>query len=220
VEPEDDLVLPETWRRRPWIPYLILVAVIALVLGSGLAMNKALQPVVPPALASCKTATPLGPHTFTGRQPICILPGKTYTATVNTTAGQFVIRLLPDFAPVTVNNFVVLAVSGYYNGLAFWDSQDWEVQGGDPNGNGTGGPGYSLPEETTPMLKWDAGSVGMARVPGGPINGSQFFIVKSTWPHGGPNQVYDHFGTVVTGLDKVTAIAIGDRINTVTITVS
>jgi cyclophilin family peptidyl-prolyl cis-trans isomerase len=60
----------------------------------------------------------------------------------------------------------------------------------------------------------------MARIPGGPINGSQFFIVKSSWPNGGPTAEYNRFGTVTAGLDKVSAISAGDRINTVTITVS
>ena len=220
AEPEDQLALPETWRRHPWIPYLIVVAVLAVVLGAGLAMDKALQPVVPPALSNCATAAVLAPHEYAARQPICIQRNKRYTATLNTTQGQIVIELLPEVAPVTVNNFVVLAVNGYYNGLTFWDAPDWEVQAGDPNGNGTGGPGYNLPEEPTPEFKWTAGAVGMARVPGGPINGSQFFIVKSSWPNGGPASVYNRFGTVLSGLDKVSAISAGDRINTVTITVS
>jgi peptidylprolyl isomerase len=220
VESEDDVILPEAWRRRPWIPYLIMVAVLAVVLGAGFAMNKALQPVVPPQLSDCKTAVSLAPHEYSGRQPICILPNKTYTATLDTTQGKIVIQLLPQVAPVTVNNFVILAVNGYYNGLTFWDAPDWEVQAGDPKGNGTGGPGYNLPEEPTPEFTWDPGSVGMARIPGGPINGSQFFIVKSSWPNGGPNAVYNRFGTVISGLDKVSAISAGDRINTVTITVS
>ncbi len=218
--PEDELVLPETWRRHPWIPYLIMLAVLAVVLGAGLAMNKALQPVVPPALSNCTTSAVLAPHEYAGRQPICIQRGKTYTATLNTTQGQIVIQLLPEVAPVTVNNFVVLAVNGYYDGLTFWDAPDWEIQGGDPKGDGTGGPGYNLPEEPAPRLKWVAGAVGMARVPGGPINGSQFFIVKTFWPNGGPSSVYNRFGTVISGLDKVSAISAGDRINTVTISVS
>lgn len=220
VEPEDEPAFPEAWRRRPWIPYVIMVALLAAVLGAGLAMNKALQPVVPAALSSCKTAVVLAPHEYAGRQPICIQPGKVYTATLYTTQGVIVIRMLPEVAPVTVNNFVVLAVNGYYNGLTFWDSPDWEVQAGDPNGNGTGGPGYNLPEEPTPTFTWDPGAVGMARVPGGPINGSQFFIIKSTWPNGGPAAVYNRFGSVIAGQDKVSAISAGDRINTVTITVS
>lgn len=220
VEPEDDVKLPDAWRKRPWIPYLIMVAVLAVVLGAGFAMNTALQPVVAPQLAGCKTAIVLGPHEFAGRQPICIQPNKVYTATLDTTQGKVVIRLLPEVAPVTVNNFVVLAVNGYYNGLAFWDAPDWEVQAGDPKGNGTGGPGYNLPEEATPTFTWDPGAVGMARVPGGPINGSQFFVIKSAWPNGGPTAVYNRFGTVTSGLDKISAISAGDRINTITISVS
>jgi peptidylprolyl isomerase len=220
VEPEDEVMLPETWRKRPWIPYLIMVAILAVVLGAGFAMNKALQPVVPPQLSDCKTAIILAPHEYAGRQPICILPNKKYTATLDTTQGKIVINLLPEVAPVTVNNFVVLAVNGYYNGLTFWDVPDWEAQGGDPRGNGTGGPGYNLPEESTPTFTWDPGAVGMARIPGGPINGSQFFIIKSAWPNGGPTTVYNRFGTVTAGLDKVSALSAGDRINTVTITVS
>ena len=220
VEPEDELILPETWRRRPWIPYLVIVAILAVVIGAGLAMNKALQPAASPQLANCKTAAVLAPHEYAARQPICILPNKKYTATLYTAAGQFDIQLHPENAPETVNNFVVLAVNGYYNGLQFWDTQSWEVQGGDPNENGQGGPGYTLPDEPTPNLKWLPGAVGMARVPGGPINGSQFFIVKTSWPNGNPNQTYNYFGTVVTGLDKVSALQPGDRINTITITVS
>ncbi len=220
AEPEDDVMLSEAWRKRPWIPYLIMVAVLAVVLGAGFAMNKALQPVVPPPLADCKTAVVMGPHEYAGRQPICIQPNKVYTATLDTTQGKIVIQLIPQVAPVTVNNFVVLAVNGYYNGLTFWDAPDWEVQAGDPKGNGTGGPGYNLPEEPSPELTWNPGAVGMARVPGGPINGSQFFIVKSSWPNGAPTTVYNRFGTVISGLDKVSALSAGDRINTVTITVS
>jgi cyclophilin family peptidyl-prolyl cis-trans isomerase len=156
---------------------------------------------------------------FIGRQPICILPNKNYSATVHTTAGDFVIKLLPQYAPVTVNNFVVLAVKGYYNGLSFWDVQDWEVQGGDPLGNGRGGPGYTLPDEPT-SLAWDPGAVGMARIVGGSVNGSQFFITKGAWPNGGPSAVYNRFGTLTSGLDKASGLAVGDRINSITINVS
>jgi len=221
LDPEEEFILPETWRRRPWIPVVLIVAILALVAGAGVAMDKALQPVVPAALASCKTSTQLGPHAYAGRQPICIQANKNYTATLYTTQGNIVIKLHPEYAPVTVNNFVVLAVNGYYNGLTFWDAPDWEVQGGDPLGNGRGGPGYTLPEEKTNGLLWDPGSVGMARIPSGPVNGSQFFITKLPWPGAGPTATYNYFGEVTSGLtDHVSAITPGDRINTVTIAVS
>ena len=216
----DEGALPEAWRGRAWAPILIVAIVVGAVLGAGLLADKALEHQVPAALAGCQTSTQIAPHEFLGPQPICITAGSKYQATVNTTQGAFVIQLYPQIAPTTVNNFIVLAIHGYYNGLTFWDAPDWEVQAGDPKGNGTGGPGYNLPEEPTPEFTWDPGAVGMARIPGGPINGSQFFIVKSTWPNGGPTTVYNRFGTVISGLDKVSAISAGDRINTVTITVS
>jgi len=219
--PEAEAVdVPEAWKKRPWVPYLIMAIVVAAVLGSGLALQQAVAQPKPPALAGCKTSTAIGVHAFIAAQPICIVPNRKYTATLNTTQGQVVIELLPDTAPVTVNNFIVLALNGYYTGSPFWKSEDWVVQAGDPNGNGTGGPGYNLPEEPNSFLKWALGSVGMARVPGGPINGSQFFIVKGAWPGAGATATYNRFGTVVSGMDKIQAITTVDRINSITIAVT
>ena len=212
--------VPEAWKRRPWVPYLIMAIIVAAVLGSGLALQQAVTQPRPQALANCKTSTAVGVHAFIAAQPICIVPNRKYTATLNTTQGKIVIELLPDTAPVTVNNFIVLALNGYYNGSAFWDSEDWVVQAGDPNGNGTGGPGYNLPEEPASFLKWNSGSVGMARIPGGPINGSQFFIVKGTWPGTGPTATYNRFGTVIAGSDKLQAITSTDKINSISIAVT
>ncbi len=170
--------LPESWKKRPWVPYLIMAIVVALVLGSGLALQQAVKQPRPVSLANCKTSTAIGVHAFISAQPICIVSNHKYQATVTTSQGQFVIELLPDTAPITVNNFIVLALNGYFTNNTFWKTEDWVVQSGDPTGTGTGGPGYNLPEEPASFLKWDAGSVGMARIPGGPVNGSQFFIVK------------------------------------------
>jgi cyclophilin family peptidyl-prolyl cis-trans isomerase len=113
----------------------------------------------------------------------------------------------------------VLAVHGYYTGLEFWKSEDWVVQAGDPLNNGTGGPGYNLPDESNAQ-PWGVGSVGMARVPGGAINGSQFFIQKADWPGSGPTAVYNRFGTVTSGMDKVQALLGSDTILSVKIKVS
>ena len=219
--PEAEAVeLPEGWKKRPWVPYLIMAIVIALVLGSGLALQQGVKQPRPLPLANCEPSTAIGVHTFISAQPVCILPNHKYEATLNTTQGQVVIELLPDTAPVTVNNFIVLALNGYYTGSPFWKSEDWVVQSGDPRGNGTGGPGYNLPEEPASFLKWDAGSVGMARIPGGPVNGSQFFIVRGTWPGAGPTATYNRFGTVVSGLDKVSALTTTDKISSIAISVT
>jgi cyclophilin family peptidyl-prolyl cis-trans isomerase len=215
----DDADLPEAWRRRPWVPILILAVVVAAVLGAGLAVDQALNPSPPSALANCKTSTQIGPHDFIGPQPICLLATRKYQATINTTQGQIVIQLLPEIAPVTVNNFVVLAVNGYYSGLTFWKSEDWVVQSGDPGGDGRGGPGYTLPDEPNTTPTWALGAVGMARVPGGKVNGSQFFIEKLAWPGTGPTATYNRFGTVVLGMDKVLLLTSTDRITSITIKV-
>ena len=215
----EEVELAEAWVGRSWAPLLAVAIVIGAVLGTGLLVDKALEPQVPAALAGCQTSTQIAPHEFIGPQPICISPLYTYVATVNTTQGPIVIQLHPEIAPVTVNNFIVLAIHGYYNGLTFWDSETWVIQGGDPLGNGRGGPGYTLPDEPNTDA-WDLGSVGMARVPGGPLNGSQFFIEKAAWPGGGPTAVYNRFGTVISGLDKAQLIQTTDSITSITIKVS
>ena len=216
----EEAELPEAWRKRPWVPLSIMGVVIAVVLGSGLLMDQALKTPTPSALSGCASSTRTGPHTFIGPQPICIVPSKKYIATINTTQGAIVVRLHPEIAPVTVNNFVVLATHGYYNGLTFWDAQSWEVQGGDPMGNGRGGPGYNLPDEPNFHPTWAAGAVGMARVPGGAVSGSQFFIQKSAWPGAGATAVYNRFGTVISGLAAVQLLTTADHITSITISVT
>lgn len=220
TQDDDGTDLPEAWRRRPWIPALIAAAVIAAVLGAGLAMDQTLKSPRPSALAGCVTSTQTGPHQFMGRQPICISAAHTYQATINTTQGQIVIQLYPEIAPVTVNNFIVLALDGYYNGMP-WRTEDWVVQSGDPAGDGRGGPGYTLPNEPNTAPSWGLGAVGMARPTAAPINGSQFFIERAAWPGKGPTAVYNRFGTVITGMDKVQLLsAPSDHITSITIQVA
>src|SRR5438445_10324451 len=124
--------LPEAWKKRPWVPYSIMAIVIAAVVGSGLALQQAVTQPRATALAGCRTSAAVGVHAYIAAQPICIIPNHKYTATLNTTQGKIVIELLPDTAPVTVNNFIVLALDGYYNGSQFWKSETWVVQTCDP----------------------------------------------------------------------------------------
>ncbi|MGH7763646.1 MAG: peptidylprolyl isomerase [Candidatus Dormibacteraceae bacterium] len=218
AEPEDGGF--EWGGRRSWVTLLVLGIVIAVVLGSGLLVDKALELPVPPALAGCHTSVQVAPREFLGPQPMCINASQSFDATINTTQGAIVVHLYPEIAPVTVNNFVVLAIHGYYNGLTFWDSESWVVQAGDPLNNGRGGPGYNLPDEPNYSPAWDLGAVGMARVQGGAVNGSQFFIEKAAWPGSGPTAVYNRFGTVTAGLDKAQALTATDTITSITIKVS
>src|SRR5581483_5578433 len=136
---------------------------------------------------------------------------KRYQATVHTTRGDFVIQLVdPKVAPQTVNNFVAIAQEHYYDGLTFHRVvPGFVVQGGDPLGNGTGGPAYKLPDESNPS-KWSRGTVGMASSAAG-VSGSQFFITIGDAPFLASNGVYNHFGDVISGMEVIDTIRQGDR---------
>jgi len=216
VEPDELEGAPR--GRQALLALLVMAVLIAAVVASGLLINKALE-APSKALANCATSTQISSHEFIGPQPMCITASQQPEATITTSQGDIVIKLHPEIAPVTVNNFVVLAIHGYYTGLQFWKAEDWVVQAGDPLNNGRGGPGYNLPDEPSAQA-WELGAVGMARVPGGSVNGSQFFIQKAPWPGSGPNAVYNRFGTVTSGMDKVQAISGSDTINSITIKVS
>ena len=184
--PADDATqLPPRWQGQLWRPLLISAIIIAAVLASGLAMSDALKAPRPAALASCITSTQTSTYHFIGPQPICITPRHAYQATVNTTKGPITIQLYPEIAPVTVNNFIVLALNGYYNGMPI-TTQDWVVQSGDPTGDGRGGPGYTLPDEPNSSPAWGLGAVGMARPIGSPVNRSQVCLHRPAWPRNGP----------------------------------
>jgi peptidyl-prolyl cis-trans isomerase B (cyclophilin B) len=156
------------------------------------------------------------------KQPpaMCIDLAKTYRATVRTPRGAFTILLDPRSAPVTVNNFVVLAESHFYDGLTFHRVEPgFVVQGGDPAGDGSGGPAYKLPAETVAQ-DWSRGAVGMASSPAG-VNGSQFFVLLGDAQYLKTSGVYNHFGLVdPAGMRVVDAIAKGDRIDGVDVAVS
>jgi cyclophilin family peptidyl-prolyl cis-trans isomerase len=129
--------------------------------------------------------------------------GKTYTVTLKTTMGDIVIELDSKATPVTANNFVFLAQQGFYDNTIFHRTiKGFMIQGGDPKGTGTGGPGYQFKDE--PVTKeYLRGTVAMAN--SGPnTNGSQFFIMHADYPL--PKN-YVIFGQVTSGLDVVDKIA-------------
>jgi len=210
---------PPPRGRQAWLAVIAMAAAVVVFGGAGWLVQKAVEPASPAELAGCATSTQIGPHQYIGPQPMCITAKEKLEATIHTDHGDIVIQLAPEVAPVTVNNFVVLATHGFYNGLEFWKAEDWVIQGGDPLADGRGGPGYNLPVETT-TTPWGVGAVGMARIPGGPVNGSQFFIQKAAWPSPGPAVPYNRFGTVTKGLDIVQAIQVTDTISSITIKVS
>lgn len=145
---------------------------------------------------------------------------KKYSVTVHTSRGDFVITLVdPSVAPQTVNNFVYLSQNHYYEGLTFHRVvPGFVVQGGDPLGNGTGGPAYKLPNETNPS-QWPRGTLGMASSAAG-VSGSQFFITLGDAPFLAGNGVYNHFGEVTSGMDVVDRIQVGDTMKSLDVAAS
>ncbi len=199
-------------KKSPF-PMLWLVTIIAL----GLAA--ACQPAAAPAG---------GVKQWPAAPEMKIDPSKAYTATLHMAPGDIVIELLPKAAPITVNNFVFLAQQGYYNGVTFHRVlPGFMAQGGDPTGTGTGGPGYFIPNETSPDLTFEGpGIVAMANS-GKDRNGSQFFITFGS--QHGLDGGYTIFGRVIKGMDVVNKISLrdpdqnpqkpGDTITSVTIDV-
>ena len=135
---------------------------------------------------------------------------------VKTDKGDIEGVLYPSKAPVTVANFLNLAKRGYYNGITFHRViPNFMVQGGDPTGTGSGGPGYRFEDECTPELKHDKPGIFSMANAGPGTNGSQFFITHVATPHlDGKHTVY---GSVTTGQDVVNAIAGGDKITSIEI---
>lgn len=136
-------------------------------------------------------------------QEMTIDKTKTYTASVSTTAGDFVIELNTSKTPITVNNFVTLANKGFYDDTIFHRViKGFMIQGGDPTGTGTGGPGYKFDDEPFDG-EYTRGTVAMANA-GPNTNGSQFFIMHED--NALPKN-YVIFGKVVTGMETVDKIA-------------
>ncbi len=138
---------------------------------------------------------------------------KTVDVSIKTDKGEIVLELRPDLMPITVENFMKLVDKGFYNGLKFHRVEDWVIQGGDPEGTGRGGPGWSIKLETSPELTHVKYAVGMARSSAPDSAGSQFYILKKD-SHGLDGQ-YAIFGTVIKGQDVVDKIAIGDKMTEV-----
>jgi peptidylprolyl isomerase len=136
---------------------------------------------------------------------MCIDVARRYSAEMVTSKGTMTIALDPVAAPKTVNNFVFLARYHYFDGIFFHRViPGFVLQGGDPKGTGTGGPGYDFEDELPRPGRYELGSLAMANA-GPNTNGSQFFVIS------GPSGVrlppqYSLFGKVVSGLDVVATI--------------
>jgi peptidyl-prolyl cis-trans isomerase A (cyclophilin A) len=180
------------------------------------------KPVAKPKTAPAKTTA--------AKSVVPADPNDGIFATISTTKGDIVVKLEYVKAPITVANFISLAegtnpnvkiekLKGkpFYDGLKFHRViNDFMIQGGDPDGNGSGGPGYSFKDEFTEELKFDKGGI-LAMANSGPAtNGSQFFITHKDTPW--LNGKHTIFGHVVSGMENVNKIVQDDIMNKITIT--
>jgi cyclophilin family peptidyl-prolyl cis-trans isomerase len=134
---------------------------------------------------------------------MAIDPAKRYTARIETSAGTMTAELLPDEAPRTVNNFVFLARDGFYDGVIFHRViKGFMIQGGDPTGTGTGGPGYTFADERV-TRRYRRGTLAMANA-GPNTNGSQFFVMHADYALPAS---YTIFGQLLTGEEVLDTIA-------------
>ena len=194
------------------IPLLLLLPALMLVLvGCGGDSESVDTPILYPKTTPKPTPTPIPER----EAYISIDQNNRYIATITTNHGSIEIELFTREAPKTVNNFVTLSKDGFYNGLIFHRViPNFMIQGGDPTGTGTGGPGYTFEDEFHTTLKFDKpGRLAMANA-GPNTNGSQFFI--TTVPTAHLTGRHTIFGRVLEGQDVVEAIStvhtsVGDR---------
>ncbi|CAG7649523.1 hypothetical protein PAESOLCIP111_05885 [Paenibacillus solanacearum] len=199
------------WKTATWVGTAALFA--AIMTGCGTKPAPAGQGSTPngsqPSGQAGAQAGQPAKKSWTSPPAMKIDQKKSYTAKVTTSKGTFTIELFAKEAPKTVNNFVFLSKEGFYNDITFHRIiQSFMIQTGDPQGNGTGGPGYKFEDELKTPYKYEPGIVAMANA-GPNTNGSQFFICtgpdSTTVLNQNPN--YTIFGKVTEGMDVVQNIA-------------
>jgi len=210
---------------------LLTFAILAVIAACGQTQQSKVappsNPVQQPTAAQIKTdERPLAKvpaaqraNTWKSAPPMTIDAKKNYVATLATSKGAIVVALDASAAPQTVNNFVFLVNQGFYDGLTFHRVvAGFVIQGGDPLGTGTGGPGYTVPAEI--KLPHVEGAIAMARLgdqqnPQRASSGSQFYITLAPTPN--LDGAYTAFGRVTSGMDVVKKIQIGDVIQKIVI---
>ena len=200
---------------------MVLIGIVVMVGSVGgsflLPSNNSPTPtpsVTPTASATAEAGKPVGTpgpdgivRRYSAAPAMQIDPKKSYSAVLRTEKGDITVDLLTDKAPIHANNFVFLAKNRFFDGLTFHRViAGFVAQGGDPLGNGTGGPGYTLPVERNDVV-FDPGIVAMASSSAG-VSGSQFFITLASQPQLEPQ--FEAFGRVTAGMDVVKALTLRD----------
>jgi cyclophilin family peptidyl-prolyl cis-trans isomerase len=202
IPPQEAVAMPRRPRRPADRPVGLGLAIVL-----GLTLSGAL-----PAAAQDAEPRPPGPPSATPLvDPPATPAGDGTGVRLVTDLGDIVIGLFTETAPVASENFRNLVEAGYYDGLTFHRLvPDFVIQGGDPSGDGTGGPGYTIRDEPV-VGRYGRGIVAMARTPAPDSQGSQFFVVldDGAEPALEHFRTYTIFGRVVEGMDVVDAIAAG-----------
>lgn len=201
------------FMKRPAVIIATLAVIVIVAVLLRIFATPANQPSSP---AVGSPENPAAPAVSNDAQPVADVnspslspPNDMHRITISTNYGDIQFETYDADAPKTVENFITLANKGFYNGLTFHRViKGFMIQGGDPNGNGTGGPGYQFADELNPSAEaykngYKRGVVAMANA-GPNTNGSQFFIMHQDYPL--PNN-YTIFGHVVVGQDVVDKIA-------------
>jgi peptidyl-prolyl cis-trans isomerase B (cyclophilin B) len=208
-------------RRRTRNRNIALGAVLVLLLGYFALTQllgkpkKKVSTTTPPAAtaaAACSTTKP--PRGGTVSQstppPMTVSASKTYTATIETSCGTMVATLDVKDSPNTVNEFVYLANKGFYNGLTFHRIvKDFAIQGGDPTGTGSGGPGFEVTDTVPSGFRYTKGVLAMANAGTAGGAAGQFFIVPADSAASNFQPLYAVLGKVTSGLDTI------DKLNAV-----
>ena len=203
------------WWRKGWLPASVAVAGVAIVgavllLGPGAGLLGASPS--PSGGASPVSSGPRGVNCPTS-QPASLPAGQTRTVTIETAKGNIVLKVDGGLSPIAAGNFVALAQCGFYDGIVFHRTPTMQngtpfvIQGGDPEGTGGGGPGYTIKDEPV-TATYKRGTVAMARSQAADSQGSQFFIVLSDGaaaPLSDAN-TYAIFGEVTSGMEVADAI--------------
>jgi peptidyl-prolyl cis-trans isomerase B (cyclophilin B) len=202
----------------PGLPWLLGGVVVLLVVVGGFIVlqprdgGAAASPSAPPS-AGASAGSSAATGSCPSSQPPALPAGQTRTVTLDTTKGAIVIKVEADLSPIAAGNFVALASCGYYDGTVFHrtatlqDGTPFVIQGGDPTGSGSGGPGYTIKDEpvTTPYKR---GTVAMARTSAPDSVGSQFFIVLDDKDGAvlASANTYQIIGNVASGMETADAI--------------